>query len=173
MQKDGEKEMKYQKDGLLDEFTPKQIEKLDGIINQLKEEPGGLIPLLEASQALLGYLPITIQKYISLKTNTPLSRIYGIVTFYSFFTMKPRGRHTLRVCLGTACYVRGGKEITEIIEREYKVKPGETTADKNFTYETVRCLGACGLSPVVVVDDEVYGRIKPSEVIDLLKQYKK
>ena len=87
--------------------------------------------------------------------------------------MKPRGRHTLRVCLGTACYVRGGKEITEIIEKEYNVKPGDTTADKFFTYETVRCLGACGLSPVVVVDDEVYGRVKPSEVKDLLSQYKK
>jgi len=165
--------MKYQKDKLLEEFSPQQIEEIDKIIEKYKEEPGGLIPLLEDAQALLGYLPVTIQKRISHQTNIPLSRIYGIITFYSFFSMRPRGKHILRVCLGTACYVRGGKQITEIIEKELNVKPGETTADKTFTYETVRCLGACGLSPVVVVDEEVFGRVKPTDVKDLLNQYKK
>jgi NADH:ubiquinone oxidoreductase subunit E len=165
--------MKYQNDELLNEFSPQQIEELDRTIEKFKGEPGGLIPLLEATQGLLGYLPITVQKRISYKTNTPISRIYGIITFYSFFSMTPRGKHTLRVCLGTACYVRGGKEITEVIEKEFNVKPGETTADNTFTYETVRCLGACGLSPVIVVDEEVHGRVKPSDVKDLLNQYKK
>ena len=86
--------------------------------------------------------------------------------------MTPRGKHTIRVCLGTACYVRGGKKITEIIEKEFGVKPGETTTDRRFTYEAVRCLGACGLAPVMVVDGEVYGRVKPSKVKEILEQYK-
>ena len=153
--------MEEKNDELLKEFTSKQIEKLDTIIEKYKEEPGNLILLMEEAQTLLGYLPITVQKKISQRTNIPLSRIYGITTFYSFFHITPRGKHTVRVCLGTACYVRGGKKNTETIEKEFNVKPGETTADKTFTYETVRCLGACGLSPVIVVDEEVYGRVNP------------
>ncbi len=157
---------------LLEEFTLKQIDELNKIIEKYRVEPGGIIPLLEEAQDLLGYLPITIQKQISNKTNIPLCRIYGIVTFYSFFTMIPRGRHTVQVCLGTACYVRGGKKIVEIIEGEFGVKFGETTADRIFTFETVRCLGACGLAPVIVVDGEVYGRVKPSKIKKILEQYK-
>jgi len=164
--------MKQQVDNLLEEFTIEQINELGKIIEKFRVEPGGIIPLLREAQDLLGYLPINIQKQISDKTNIPLSRIYGIVTFYSFFTMTPRGKHTIRVCLGTACYVRGGKKIAEIIEKELEVKPGETTADRIFTYETVRCLGACGLAPVIVVDGEVYGRVKPSKVKEILEQYK-
>ena len=164
--------MKQQVDNLLEEFTLGQIDELNKIIEKYRVEPGGIIPLLEEAQDLLGYLPVTIQKQISNKTNIPLSRIYGIVTFYSFFTMTPRGKHTVQVCLGTACYVRGGKKITEIVEGEFGVKSGETTADRIFTYETVRCLGACGLAPVIVVDGEVYGRVKPSKVKEILEQYK-
>jgi NADH:ubiquinone oxidoreductase subunit E len=168
----GEKEMEQQVDNLLEEFTLEQIDELNKIIEKYRVEPGGIIPLLEEAQDLLGYLPITIQKQISNKTNIPLSRIYGIVTFYSFFTMTPRGKHTVKVCLGTACYIRGGKEIAETIEGEFGVKSGEITADRIFTYETVRCLGACGLAPVIVVDGEVYGRVKPSKVKEILEQYK-
>jgi len=101
-----------------------------------------------------------------------VSQVYGVVTFYSLFTMTPRGRHTVRVCLGTACYVRGGKQIAESIEKRYNVKAGETTPDRRFTYETVRCLGACGLGPVIVIDDEVHGRVKPAKVNSLLDEYK-
>jgi len=168
----GEKEMEQQDDNLLKEFTPEQIYELNKIIEKYKVEPGGLIPLLEETQALLGYLPITVQKQISNKTNIPLSKIYGVITFYSFFTMTPRGKHTIQVCLGTACYVRGGKKNAEKIEKEFGIKPGETTVDRMFTYETVRCLGACGLAPVIVVDGEVYGRVKPSKVKEILEQYK-
>jgi len=164
--------MERQVDNLLEEFTLEQIYELNKIIEKYIVEPGGIIPLLEEAQNLLGYLPITIQKQISNKTNIPLSRIYGIVTFYSFFTMTPRGKHTVQVCLGTACYVRGGKKIAETIEGEFGVKSGETTADRIFTYETVRCLGACGLAPVIVVDGEVYGRVKSSKVKEILEQYK-
>ena len=168
----GEKEMEQQTDNLVEEFTLEQINELNKIIEKYRVEPGGIIPLLKEAQDLLGYLPINIQKQISDKTNIPLSRIYGIVTFYSFFTMTPRGKHMVKVCLGTACYVRGGKKITEIIEKELEVKSGETTTDRRFTYETVRCLGACGLAPVIVVDEEVYGRVKPSKVKEILEQYK-
>ncbi len=164
--------MEQQVDNLLEEFTLEQIDELNKIIEKYRMEPGGIIPLLEEVQDLLGYLPIRIQKQISNKTNIPLSRIYGIVTFYSFFTMTPRGKHTVKVCLGTACYIRGGKEIAETIEGEFGVKSGEITADRIFTYETVRCLGACGLAPVIVVDGEVYGRVKPSKVKEILEQYK-
>jgi len=168
----GEKEMEQQVDNLLEEFTLEQINELNKIIEKYRVESGGIIPLLEEAQDLLGYLPINIQKKISDKTNIPLSRIYGIVTFYSIFTMTPRGKHTVKVCLGTACYVRGGKKNAEIIEKELEVKPGETTTDRRFTYETIRCLGACGLAPVIVVNEEVYGRVKPSKVKEILEQYK-
>jgi len=164
--------MERRVDYLLEEFTLEKMDELNKIIEKYKAEPGGLIPLLEEAQDLLGYLPVTIQKQISNKTNIPLSRIYGVVTFYSFFTMTPRGKHTVKVCLGTACYVRGGKKNAEIIEKEFGVKTGETTADRIFTYETVRCLGACGLAPVIVVDGEVYGRVKPLKVKEILEKYK-
>jgi NADH:ubiquinone oxidoreductase subunit E len=156
---------------LLREFTVDQIEKLDGIIDKYKGKPGGLIPVLEEAQVSLEYLPVPIQKRIAKGLNLPFSRVYGVVTFYSFFTMKPRGKHTVRVCLGTACYVRGGKTIAEQLEKEFGIKEGETTPDRMFTYETVRCLGACGLGPVVVVDDQVHGRVKPAKVRAILSQY--
>lgn len=164
--------MEEQNDELLKEFTLEQINELNKIIEKYKGEPGGLIPLLEEAQALLGYLPITVQKQISNKTNIPLSRIYGVVTFYSFFTMIPRGKHTVKVCLGATCYVRGGKKSAKIIEKELGVKPGETTTDRRFTYETVRCLGACGLAPVMVVDGEICGKVKFPKVKEILEQYK-
>jgi len=156
---------------LLKEFTLEHIAKMDEIINKYKGKPGGLIPVLEEVQVALEYLPISVQKRIAEGLNLPLSRVYGVVTFYSFFTMTPRGKHLVRVCLGTACYVRGGKAIAEKIEKEYGVKKGETTADRMFTYETVRCVGACGLGPMVLVDDNVHGRVKPTKVKEILNQY--
>jgi NADH:ubiquinone oxidoreductase subunit E len=103
--------------------------------------------------------------------NLPLSRVYGVVTFYSFFTMTPRGKHTVRVCLGTACYVRGGKAIAETLQKALGINDGETTPDRMFTLETVRCLGACGLGPVVVVDEDIHGRLKSGKVKEVLSQY--
>jgi NADH:ubiquinone oxidoreductase subunit E len=156
---------------LLKEFTKEQIAKLDGIIAKHKGKPGGLIPVLEEVQVALEYLPICVQKRIAKGLSLPFSRVYGVVTFYSFFTMTPRGRHTARVCLGTACYVRGGKALAEALEKEFGVTEGGTTADRKFTYETVRCLGACGLGPVLVVDEDVHGRMKPSKIKDVLSRY--
>jgi NADH:ubiquinone oxidoreductase subunit E len=156
---------------LLKEFTTEQVAKLDGIIAKHRGKPGGLIPVLEEAQVALEYLPVSVQKKVAKGLNLPLSRVYGVVTFYSFFTMTPRGRHTVRVCLGTACYVRGGKQLAEALRKEFGINEGETTPDRRFTFESVRCLGACGLGPVVVVDEDVHGRMKPSKLKDILSQY--
>lgn len=156
---------------LLKEFSQEQISKLEGIIQKYKGKPGGLIPVLEEAQVTLEYLPIPIQKKIAAGLNLPLAQVYGVVTFYSFFTMTPRGRHTVRVCLGTACYVRGGKSLAESLEREFGIHEGETTEDRRFTYETVRCLGACGLAPVVVIDENVNGKVKTAKVKEMLQKY--
>jgi len=156
---------------LLKEFTADQVVKLETIIAKHKAKQGGLIPVLEEAQVALEYLPISVQKKIARELNLPFSRVYGVVTFYSFFTMTPRGRHTARVCLGTACYVRGGKALADALKKEFGVEEGGTTPDRKFTYETIRCLGACGLGPVVVVDADVHGRMKPSKIKDMLSRY--
>ena len=164
--------MKAEDTELLKEFTPEQVAKLDSIINKHKGKAGGLIPVLEEAQVCLEYLPLPVQKRIAAGLNLPLSRVYGVVTFYSFFTMTPRGKHTVRVCLGTACYVRGGKALAEALQRQFGIKEGETTEDRMFTLESVRCLGACGLGPVIVVDEDVHGRVKPAKIKEVLSQYK-
>jgi NADH:ubiquinone oxidoreductase subunit E len=154
------------------EFTAEQITRLETVIAGHKGKPGGLIPVLEEAQVILEYLPVCVQKKIAKELNLPFSRVYGVVTFYSFFTMTPRGRHTARVCLGTACYVRGGKALADTLKKELGVDEGGTTPDRKFTYETIRCLGACGLGPVVIVDQDVHGRMKPSKIKEMLSQYR-
>lgn len=156
---------------LLKEFSQEQVAKLEQIINRYKGKPGGLIPVLEEAQMALEYLPIPVQRKIAAGLNLSLAQVYGVVTFYSFFTMTPRGRHTVRVCLGTACYVRGGKNLAESLVREFGVEEGGTTEDRRFTYETVRCLGACGLAPDIVVDENVHGKVKTAKVKEILQKY--
>jgi len=156
---------------LLKEFSQEKVAKLEQIINRYKGKPGGLIPVLEEAQMALEYLPIPVQRKIAAGLNLSLAQVYGVVTFYSFFTMTPRGRHTVRVCLGTACYVRGGKNLAESLVREFGVEEGGTTEDRRFTYETVRCLGACGLAPVIVVDENVHGKVKTAKVKEILQKY--
>ena len=153
------------------EFTPEQLKKLNEIIAANKDKAGSLIPVLEQAQMVLEFLPMPILKIIATGLNLPLSRVYGVVTFYSFFTMTPRGKHTMRVCLGTACYVRGGKAIYDKIRKDLNVEEGETTPDRLFTLETVCCVGACGLGPVIFVGEDVHGRLKPAKVKDVIKQY--
>ncbi len=153
------------------EFTAEQLQKLDEIIVRNKDRPGSLIPVLEQAQTVLEFLPMPILKIIATGLNLPLSRVYGVVTFYSFFTMTPRGKYTMRVCLGTACYVRGGKAISDTVKKELGVEEGETTPDRLFTLETVRCVGACGLGPVIFVGSNVHGRCKPAKVKEVLRQY--
>ena len=154
-----------------DEYTAEELSAVDAIIERYRSKPGSLILVLEDVQEALGYLPKSIQRKISLGLGIPLSEVYGVVTFYSFFTMVPRGRYTVKCCLGTACYVRGGEKILEKLSANLGIEPGNTTADKRFSLETVRCLGACGLAPVITADDDTFRHVKPTNVAELLKDY--
>ncbi|MCJ7547204.1 MAG: NADH-quinone oxidoreductase subunit NuoE [Deltaproteobacteria bacterium] len=158
-------------DELLKEFSEEQLRQVDAIIEKYQGEPGSLIPVLEEVQGALGYLPHEIQHRIAEGLNLPPSQIFGVVTFYSFFTMVPRGRHTIRVCLGTACYVRGGKKNLDRLVRDLGIEAGQTTEDRRFSLETIRCLGACGLAPVIVVDEDTHKQVKERKVRGMLERY--
>lgn len=156
----------------LEEFTSEQLSKVDEIILKYKSKPGALIPVLEQVQDVCGYLPMSLQLKVAKGLNLPVANVYGVVTFYSFFTMVPRGKNVIRVCLGTACYVRGGKRILEKLSESLGIEPGQCTEDRQFSLETVRCLGACGLAPVVVVNDDTHGQMKPAKLDAVLNQYR-
>ena len=158
-------------DELLKEFSEEQLRQVDAIIEKYQGKPGALIPVLEEVQGALGYLPHEIQHRIAEGLNLPPSQIFGVVTFYSFFTMVPRGRHTIRVCLGTACYVRGGKKNLDRLVRDLGIEAGQTTEDRRFSLETIRCLGACGLAPVIVVDEDTHKQVKERKVRGMLERY--
>mgnify|MGYP005831580605 CR=1 FL=1 len=154
-----------------EELTQDEIEAVDSIIARHKGKPGSLIPVLEDIQERIGYLPRFVQRRVAAALGLPLSEVYGVVTFYSFFTMVPRGRHTIRVCLGTACYVRGSKKTLEELCHSLGIEPGHTTSDRRFSLETVRCLGACGLAPAMVVDNDTFGQVKPVHLSGILNEY--
>lgn len=156
----------------LAEFTSEQLAEVDEIIAKYKSKPGALIPVLEEVQDVCGFLPMALQYRVAKGLNLPVANVYGVVTFYSFFTMVPRGKHVVRVCLGTACYVRGGQRILEELVHNLGIEPGECTEDRNFSLETVRCLGACGLAPVVVIDEDTHGQVKPAKLGAMLDQYR-
>ncbi len=153
------------------EFSSEQISQVKQIIDSHQDKPGSLIPVLEDIQEVLGYLPKEIQKEVAVGLGIPLSEVYGVTTFYHFFTMVPRGRHLIRCCLGTACYVRGGSKNMDKLIRMLQIKPGETTDDRRFSLETVRCVGACGLAPALVVDEETFSQVKPSKLTQILEQF--
>ena len=149
---------------------PKQL-KLDEVIIKYRHENGPLIPILQEAQAVYGYLPADVLKHISKGTRIPLAKIYGVVTFYSQFRLAPVGRNLINVCLGTACHVRGGAKVLDIIEKTLKIKDGVTSEDRRYTLEIVACIGACGLSPVMSVNGQVYGRLVPENVAEILAKY--
>ena len=153
-----------------DLVDPKQI-KLDEIITKYKSQNGPLIPILQHAQEVYGYLPTDVLKHISKATRIPLARIYGVVTFYAQFRLTPSGRNVINVCLGTACHVRGGAKVLETIEKELKIKDGATTPDRRFTLEVVACIGACGLAPVISINNEVHGRLVPESIKGILAEY--
>jgi NADH:ubiquinone oxidoreductase 24 kD subunit len=149
-----------------------EMGKIDAIIENHKDQKGALMPILNEVQDALGYLPEYAMKEISKKLDIPFAEIYGVATFYSRFTLKPRGQHTVSVCLGTACYVKGSKEVFDKLVEVLKVSgSGDTTDDGKFTLEATRCLGCCGLAPVMKVDEDVYGKLVPDDVIEILKKY--
>jgi len=155
-----------------EEFSGEKLAAVDAVINHNRLKPGALIPVLEEVQEILSYIPKSIQKKVALGLGVPFSEVWGVVTFYSFFTTTPRGRHTIRCCLGTACYVRGGKRNLEKLSALLKVEPGETTEDRRFSLETVRCLGACALAPVVAADGETFAQVKPIKIPEILDIFK-
>lgn len=146
-------------------------QKVDEIIAQYKGQPSALIQVLHQVQLLFGYLPSDIQLKVANGLGVPLSEVHGVATFYAFFSLQPKGKHTISVCKGTACYVRGSAKVLERLEKELGIKAGETTSDGNFSLQVVRCLGACGLGPVLTVDEDVHARLKPDKVPEILKKY--
>ncbi|MDD5134462.1 MAG: NAD(P)H-dependent oxidoreductase subunit E [Phycisphaerae bacterium] len=148
------------------------LKQLDGILDDYKQTNGALIPVLQIAQNMFGYLPEAVLKQISLKLKKPYSEVAGVVGFYSFFSTVPRGKYLVRVCLGTACYVRGGKEVLDSFKKELKIDVGQTTEDKLFSLEVGRCFGACGLAPVIMVNDDVHQRVKPVKISELLQLYR-
>lgn len=154
------------------EEEKKLYEKLDEVIERHKNVRGPLIQVLHAAQEIFGWLPEKVQVRIAKGLDIPLSEVYGVLSFYSFFSTVPRGEHTIRVCLGTACYVRGGKQVLEKFEQELGIGLGETTEDKKFTLEVNRCVGACGLAPVVTVGPDIYRRVKIDKVPEIVRKYR-
>ena len=144
------------------------IEQVEAICDKHGNRPGELINILHEAQSMHGYLPEEMQRIIARKLNIPASKVYGVVTFYSFFTMTPKGKHPISVCLGTACYVRGSERLLEEIKRALGIEVGETTPDGKFSLDCLRCVGACGLAPVVMIGDQVYGRLQPQDIRSIL-----
>ncbi len=150
---------------------PIDLKRLDEILQRHREEEGALIPILQEVQEIQGYLSEEILNLLGKRLHISMSRIFGVVTFYAQFYTTPRGRHTVRVCRGTACHVRGGKHILKAVQQNLGIEESETTPDFKFTFETVACLGACALSPVLLVDKNYYGKLTPAKVEKVLKQY--
>jgi NADH:ubiquinone oxidoreductase subunit E len=156
---------------LLPDLTDDHLQRIDAVIDHYKNRAGCLIPVLEECQGILGYLPVELQEYIGRGLNIAGSTIYGVVTFYSFFTMVPKGRHIIKVCMGTACYVRGIGEVLSRIQAAHSMEVGETTADRRFSLEAVRCIGACGLAPVIVIGNDTHGCVTPESALRVLDTY--
>lgn len=148
------------------------FQELEEYIDSLVDTTGMLIAVLHKAQGIFGYLPKEVQIFIGKQLNVPISQVYGVVSFYSFFTMKPKGKYPVSVCTGTACYVRGADKILDYFKNELNLEVGETTEDGKFSLDGLRCVGACGLAPVVLVGEKVYGKITTlDEVKDILKEY--
>jgi NADH:ubiquinone oxidoreductase subunit E len=155
----------------VEEISREEWEKIDQVIGNYKGRHGALIPVLKEVQDICGYLPKKVQHRIAQGLQLSSSQIYGVVSFYAFFTTTPRGKHIIRVCLGTACYVKGSKMILDRLQRELDVEVGGITRDRKYSLEAVRCLGACGLAPVMVVGQDTYGMIDPGKAIEIVRSY--
>ena len=154
-----------------EEFPKKKYEELENFINSLETTKGALIEILHKAQEIFGYLPRDVQLFIARKLGIPGAEVYGVVSFYSYFTTKPGGKHTISVCMGTACFVRGADKVAEKFKEILGIESNETTEDGLFTIKDVRCIGACGLAPVVMVNDKVYGRVKVEDVEGIVNTY--
>ena len=147
-------------------------QQLQEIIEKYKNMKGALIPVLHEAQEVYGYLPMSVQKKIAEGLNVPLAEVYGVVTFYTQFYLKPKGRFRINVCMGTACYVKGANKILDELQQRLGIRVGDCTDDGKFSLEACRCIGACGLAPVIMINDDVYGRLTPQDVQKVLDKYK-
>ena len=153
------------------EGTKEQEKELKAFIKQHKNDPGPLIMIMQEAQKIYGYLPIEVQTIISKEMNVPVEKIYGISTFYAQFTLVPKGKYQIQVCLGTACYVKGAAKVLDALEKELNIKAGGCTNDRKFSLDSCRCLGACGLAPAITINGEVYGRLTEKEIPGIIKKY--
>ena len=151
--------------------TPEQEEKLRQVIAAHKNQPGATMPVLQAAQEIFGYLPEEVQIMIAEGLDIPLSEVYGVATFYAQFTLNPKGKYQISICLGTACYVKGAGDILTAVEQKLGIKAGGITPDGKFSIDACRCIGACGLAPVMTINDDVYGRLTPDQVAGILDSY--
>lgn len=148
-----------------------RYQELAQVIDEFRDMEGALIMVLHRAQEIFGYLPEDVQKIVAKELDLPLAEVYGVTTFYSYFSLKPRGKYRIAVCLGTACYVRGAAELVSAIEKQLNIKVNDTTSDGRFTLEVSRCIGACGLAPVMTVNEDVYGRLSSDKVPEILAKY--
>lgn len=151
--------------------TPQQEAELKKVIAQHKGQPGATMPVLQAAQEIFGYLPEEVQIMVAEGLDIPLSEVYGVASFYAQFTMNPKGRHQISLCLGTACYVKGAGDVLAAIEKHLDIRAGGITPDGRFSLDACRCIGACGLAPVMMIGSDVYGRLTPDQVGDILAKY--
>ncbi len=154
---------------VIDSKTLQQIRK---IIEDTDGQAGAPIRVLQQVQGIIGYLPPNVLETISIEMKIPLSELYGITSFYSFFTMVPKGKYVIQVCLGTSCYVKGGQKLLDTMNKDFGLESGGTTPDGKFSLQTVRCIGCCGLSPVIAIKEDVHGRVKPSQLKEVLSSYR-
>jgi len=154
------------------ELTKEKFQELDNFIDALPELKGELIKVLHKAQGIFGFLPREVQVHVARKLNVPTAKVFGVVSFYSYFTMEPKGENDISICLGTACYVRGADKIVEAFRKEIGIGVGETTADGKFSLTGLRCIGACGLAPVVTIGAKTYGRLTPDMVKGIVAEYK-
>ena len=156
--------------GCCNKADQEKYAELKKFIDSLPTQKGELIRVLHRAQGIFGYLPREVQVFVAREMEVPVSKVYGVVSFYSYFTMKPKGKYEISVCMGTACYVRGAESVLEELRKKLGIEPGETTEDGKFSLRSLRCVGACGLAPVMMVGDKVYGRVTPDMVDTILAE---
>ena len=154
-----------------EDISTEMNRQIDAVVEANRSVPGSIITVLRECQDIVGYLPKVLIEHISAGMGIPASTVFGVASFYSLFFFEPKGRHNIRMCLGTACYVKGIKEVMSRVGNEFKLGAGQTTEDRRFSMEAVRCLGACGLAPVMMVDQDTHGAVSADEVIDILNKY--
>lgn len=153
--------------------TPEQEKELRELIEKYKNMQGPLMPILQGAQDIYGYLPVEVQTIISEELDIPLEKVYGVITFYSQFSLSPKGEYKISICMGTACYVKGSGDVFDRLKLKLGIDSGECTADGRFSLDATRCLGCCGLAPVITVNDDVYGRLTADDIDGILEKYMK